>query len=382
MTGTTIDLIKFQIAFERFQELIAVKSGHPFETFHDGYAAVEESYKPRLRDYAISLLRAKEWSEGDIGSGTILNHTIEAIEIQENRGDRTNNLVFWQNRYGHANRDHRLFLDAVSNPNLCRKIEVLLYGLYRTDADEGALFNQLSELTGGKYPLLAYLYFLKDLDRFMPIHPTGFDRAFRLLGIDFSTVRQCNWANYKTYNQTLDSLRTFIGTAAGIDNVRLIDAHSFCWIFSTLVDQEAKGVLGKLEDGKDVGRVLSGRESSIIEMRQSTENTVKNANGQIVEQLVKNKELRMTSAELEELIASLLDMQDNCCALTGIPLHFVGPDANKNLQASLDRIDSDKHYERGNLQVVCRFINFWKSDSDNEEFKRLLMLVRGEAPSD
>ena len=87
-------------------------------------------------------------------------------------------------------------------------------------------------------------------------------------------------------------------------------------------------------------------------------------------------------AELEELIASLLDMQDNCCALTGIPLHFVGPDTNKNLQASLDRIDSDKHYEPGNLQIVCRFINFWKSDSDNEEFKRLLMLVRGEAPSD
>ena len=33
--------------------------------------------------------------------------------------------------------------------------------------------------------------------------------------------------------------------------------------------------------------------------------------------------------------------------------------------------------EAGNLQIVCQFINFWKSDSDNEEFKRLLMLVRG-----
>ena len=381
MTGTTIDLIEFQKAFERFQELTIAKSGHQFETFHDGLAA-EESYKPRLRDLAISLLCTEEWADGDIGTGKILNRTINAIEIQENRGDRTNNLVLWQNRYGHANRDHRLFLDAVSNPNLCREIESLLYGLYRTDADEGALFDQLSELTGGKYPLLAYLYFLKDMDRFMPIQPTGFDQAFHALGIDFSTKQQCNWVNYNTYNETLDGLRKFIAASAAVENVRLIDAHSFCWIFWTLVKQEAEGELTTVQDGKDEGRVLSGRESSIIEMRQSTENTVRNANGQIVERSVKNKELRMTSAELEELIASLLDMQDNCCALTGIPLHFVGPDANKNLQASLDRIDSDKHYERGNLQVVCRFINFWKSDSDNEEFKRLLMLVRGEAPSD
>lgn len=275
-----------------------------------------------------------------------------------------------------------LLLDAVSNPILCRKIESLLYRLYCTDADEGSLFDQLSELTTGKYPLLAYLYFLKDMDRFMPILPSGFDRAFLSLSIDFSTERQCNWENYKTYNQTLDSLRTFIGASAGIENVRLIDAHSFCWIFSTLVKQEAEGALAKVPDGKDVGRVLSGKESSIIEMRQSTENTVRRANGQIAERSIKNKELRMTTEELEELISYLLDLQENCCALTGIPLQFVGNVANNNLRPSLDRIDSDKHYEHGNLQVVCQFVNFWKSDSDNEEFKRLLMLVRGEEPTD
>jgi hypothetical protein len=29
-----------------------------------------------------------------------------------------------------------------------------------------------------------------------------------------------------------------------------------------------------------------------------------------------------------------------------------------------------------NIQVVCRFINFWKGASNNEEFHRLLILVR------
>ena len=85
----------------------------------------------------------------------------------------------------------------------------------------------------------------------------------------------------------------------------------------------------------------------------------------------------MTSEELEKLIASLLDIQDDRCALTGIRLQFHGPEADKNLLPSLDRIDSDGHYEAGNLQVVCQFISFWKGDCDNEEFKHLLMLVRG-----
>jgi hypothetical protein len=112
-------------------------------------------------------------------------------------------------------------------------------------------------------------------------------------------------------------------------------------------------------------------------MRLSVENTVKNANGQIVQRSLKNKELRMSSVELERLIGSLLDLQDNRCALTGILFNFIGPGADKNLYPSLDRIDSNGHYEAGNLQVVCQFVNFWKGDGDNSEFQRLLMLVRG-----
>jgi hypothetical protein len=46
------------------------------------------------------------------------------------------------------------------------------------------------------------------------------------------------------------------------------------------------------------------------------------------------------------------------------------------LKPSLDRINSDGHYERGNLQVVCQFVNFWKGATENEEFQRLLALLR------
>ena len=156
-------------------------------------------------------------------------------------------------------------------------------------------------------------------------------------------------------------------------NVRLMDAHSFCWLLGRL---RRDGRIGR--DGNDYGRVLSGRETSIIEMRDSVKHTVGNAHGQSVVRTLKKKEQRMTDKEMLELIESLLDRQDDRCALTGIPFHFHGPDVDVNLKPSVDRIDSDGHYEVGNLQIVCRFINFWKADAENEEFKRLLMLVRGE----
>ena len=84
----------------------------------------------------------------------------------------------------------------------------------------------------------------------------------------------------------------------------------------------------------------------------------------------------MTSAQLEKLMTSLYHLQEGRCALTGLIFSEDATNGDKNLLPSPDRIDSNGHYEEGNLQIVCQFINFWKSDTDNEEFKRLLMLVR------
>ena len=64
-------------------------------------------------------------------------------------------------------------------------------------------------------------------------------------------------------------------------------------------------------------------------------------------------------------------------ALTGIELKYQGVNEDRPLRPSLDRIDSDKQYEEGNLQIVCQFINRWKSNTPDEEFRRLLSLVRG-----
>ncbi|SFD69464.1 hypothetical protein SAMN04488523_102100 [Sulfitobacter brevis] len=374
----TLRPFDFKAVFARFQSLVTERSGHPFETFEDGLAASWENYKPLLRDHALTLMRADTWDETSIGSGIILQHVIDAIEIQkDSRTNLTNNLLFWQNRYGHANREHRILLEALHTSRQRQEVEALLFGLYRGDADDAAIFDRLAGM-GGKYTLIAYLFFLKNMDRYMPIQPTGFDRAFDMMGIEFSTLRKCSWGNYSTYLAILDSLRPLIAQEAKLASVQLVDSHSFVWILASLLKREAAGQLTVSSDKPSDGRVLGSRERSIIAMRGSVENTVKGSNGQVVERLVKNKELRMSLYELEVTIARLLDIQNNCCALTGIHFQFHGGEADQNLLPSLDRIDSNGHYEVGNLQVVCQFINFWKSDGDNEMFAQLLMLVRGQ----
>ena len=379
VTGDTSLLASnFSAAFERFQRLITTRDkGHPFTSFQEGLAAAWEDYKPRLRDYALTLLASDTWSEASIGSGIILRHVIDAIEIQDSRRNVINNLVFWQNRYGHANRNHHVFIEAETKPKLRKEVERLLYSLYVDDGDEGQIFEDLNVITGGKYPLLAYLFFLKDMDRFMPIQPTGFDRLFRELGIDLRTLRQCSWENYQALLELLQQMRPLIVREANLKSVRLIDAHSFCWIFTTLIKSEADGDLSPISGLKDDGRILGALEKSIVAMRMSVENTVQNSNGQLVQRVMKNKELRMTAQQLENLIRELLVQQDNRCALTGLSFQFLGQHDDKNLLPSLDRKDSNGHYELGNLQVVCQFINFWKGDADDEEFRRLLNLVRG-----
>ena len=72
----------------------------------------------------------------------------------------------------------------------------------------------------------------------------------------------------------------------------------------------------------------------------------------------------------------LLDATSDRCAITGLVLKFDGSD--DQMHPSLDRINSDGHYEPDNLQVVARFINCWKTDTIDNEFRRLIAIVRGE----
>ncbi|RUS63291.1 hypothetical protein EGN72_05385 [Pseudorhodobacter sp. E13] len=123
------------------------------------------------------------------------------------------------------------------------------------------------------------------------------------------------------------------------------------------------------------GQIKDAKFKAVWEMASQAENTAKQSYGQIIERTVKNKDLRLSKETLIEHLNDLLDEADDRCAITGLLLDFEGSD--NQLRPSLDRIDSNAHYELGNLQVVARFINFWKRDTEDAEFRRLIALVRG-----
>ncbi len=79
---------------------------------------------------------------------------------------------------------------------------------------------------------------------------------------------------------------------------------------------------------------------------------------------------------LEKYIALLFEEQDGICALTDLSLALDDDDDRPEMKCSLDRIDSNGHYEPGNLQIVCKFANRWKGADDNDTFKRLIEEVR------
>ncbi|EJC69539.1 hypothetical protein Rleg5DRAFT_5332 [Rhizobium leguminosarum bv. viciae WSM1455] len=105
--------------------------------------------------------------------------------------------------------------------------------------------------------------------------------------------------------------------------------------------------------------------------------TAQGSNGQKVERTLKNKEVRFPDrTALSNYITALLEMQEGYCALTGLKLDYAEEGGDPELYCSLDRIDSEGHYEQGNLQVVCRFANRWKGAGHDASFRRLIDVVK------
>lgn len=134
------------------------------------------------------------------------------------------------------------------------------------------------------------------------------------------------------------------------------------------------------KSGKAPVTVYSAAKRTAFRMANTAMATASAANGQEVVRIVKNKELRFDSeAALQSYLEALLVAQEDACAITSLPLQFDGEQTDPEMLCSLDRIDSSGHYEAGNLQVVCRFVNRWKSDSDDGEFRRLIRVLQSSA---
>jgi hypothetical protein len=117
-------------------------------------------------------------------------------------------------------------------------------------------------------------------------------------------------------------------------------------------------------------------EQSARRMADTAWQTVEQS-GQVSLAVKKTKRgLFATKRDLELYVLKLTEAQKGLCALTGIVMSRDAIEDDAELRCSLDRIDSSGHYEEGNLQVVCQFVNRWKGASDNDAFRRLIERIR------
>jgi hypothetical protein len=82
------------------------------------------------------------------------------------------------------------------------------------------------------------------------------------------------------------------------------------------------------------------------------------------------KDLERRAFDLDvDYLENLWNQQGGKCALTGLPMAHK---FSSLLSASLDRIDSMKGHIKGNIQVVCQWVNSAKNDFTNTEFRAVL----------
>lgn len=179
----------------------------------EGILYREEDYKKRIARQARSVLTSENWDDSWIGDGRIQQSINRVMDL-------SGNLVNFNTRIDFRKRFEEYKSDA----------EKAIYDIYRSSDDKRA-FEQAIKIFGAKYPVVAYLFFVKDEEKYLPTSPQGFDRCFRELDIDFKMSFSCSWDNYCEFIEIIrdigNRLNTYIDVA---HEVSLLDAHSFVWI--------------------------------------------------------------------------------------------------------------------------------------------------------
>lgn len=212
----------FEIVLSGFNKLWTEKvdeskidfKSHPIVVKH-------ENYKYEIIEDAKNQLLLKTWRETDIGSGTILKNVKNAINV------KSNNLIDWRKK------------DDFKKLKANRENEKFLYDFFKTKIKDEIAFDNFVEI-GFSYQLIAYLFFIKNYQKYMPISQEKFDEIFSSINIDFKTSHNCSWENYVEFNEIIKLFRKQLSQR--FKNASLLDAHSFLWIYGFQLDKPKEKV--------------------------------------------------------------------------------------------------------------------------------------------
>ena len=199
--------------------------GAPFDSFKDNdFINNNENYKKLIWEKNKSIKKQIK-SLNNYGSGQILDLVIKMIEVENN------NLVEWHGKKGPDSKEHSALLNLKKGTNeQIREFEENTSNFFKSAGiTDEEYFNYFVNTINHKYPLIAYLFYLKDRKQYLPIKPTFFDKFFKEHSIDLVTAWHCSWENYCEYIEVFKLLKSFLRENLD-DDACLVDAHSFAWI--------------------------------------------------------------------------------------------------------------------------------------------------------
>ncbi|MDI9882741.1 HNH endonuclease [Flectobacillus longus] len=226
----TISIEILEQLFDSFVALIQNADKQPFTHFSSSqFIDNQENYKYSVYHEAIKNLGSKLWKEGDIGTGKIKKNVSSAIQTKaiHNHRNVDNNLLYWREK------------DNFSKSSNNKALERILFDFYKYKVDDSLSFQLLAEqkLT---YQFIAYLFFVKDSQKYLPISQRKFDEIFEEIGIkDFKTSNNISWENYNTFLSIIKNVQSYLKTKDS--NCTLLDAHSFLWILGNQM-KTAQGI--------------------------------------------------------------------------------------------------------------------------------------------
>ena len=180
----------------------------------------EETYKFDVFEKAHAALCINDWDVNTIGDGSICKHVADAMTYTDNLVNRR--FVVPE------------FLDKLKTPDKQQrsKYEHALYEIYCGSDEEKAFKDAISSFKG-KYSLLAFLFFIKDKDRFLPTSSETFDSIFSEMGLPFKMQKRCSWENYCEFLAIISSVKDYLsGLNICNHEISLLDAHSIVWIMN------------------------------------------------------------------------------------------------------------------------------------------------------
>ena len=191
--------------------------------FDSGFFGATERYIYRVYEKGREALNIENWTEDMIGTHAIADAVIRALGVSDN--------LDYFTTYG--------FTDKIDRD--LNQAERLLFDLYKADndTDDQKAFKSFVKYFGRNYSRTAYLYFLKDKEKFLPIKPDLFKERFAWLNIHTDCCNGCTWEHYQEFIQIVRDVQKCIRPSFRRD-VTLLDAHSFLWCMDLLKNELLK----------------------------------------------------------------------------------------------------------------------------------------------